>query len=196
MRALDFILQTRSDLQEKGEGHWRDEEMLVKLQRAYKELQRDYPYFRQKESLGILKAEQVYRLDLEPLKNVRLSIDGRKVNYVNPDYLDAEAERLAYTFEGHYLRLGFLPAADGDGEIVYRGLKEIETLNCVLELPSSYDESLSMLFKSKLYEKPPGNSKQRDLNAFYLRLYQQKLKDLRHGGAARPVGLTMQYKRV
>jgi hypothetical protein len=195
MRASDFIIQTRDELQEKSE-HWSNESLLVKLQRAYTKLQHDLPYFVAREALAIEEGRDRYRLKNVPLKNVVLKVEGVKVPYSDHDYFYANTPSLSYTFDGKEALLGFTPTADGEGEIVYKYIKRIETPNCVIELPETYHDALRMLFKSMAYEKPKSNSKERNLSAYYMKLYDREIVHLKLNKPARPKNLGTTYKRI
>lgn len=197
MRARDFIIQTRDELQEKGEvKHWNDESMLVKLQRAYTKLQYDLPYFIHSETLSIEEGKQAYRLKYKPLKNVGLKVDGIEVPYSDQDYFYANRPSKSHTFVEKEALLGFVPTKACSAEIVYKFTKRIETPNCVIELPEERHEALRAIFKSMVFEKPKLNSKERNLSAYYLKLYDRELAQLKMNKPTRPKNVGTRYKIV
>lgn len=195
MYARDFIIQVRSDLQEKSQ-HWKDEELFVKLQRAYVELQYKLPFFIVNETLSIEEGKTAYRLSSRPIKNVSLKIDNTKVDYSDNDYFYAHTPLAGYTFDNRDLLLGFEPTKACDGVIYYKTTKTLDTMNCVLEIPSEQHVALEKLFKSKIYEKPVLNSKERNLSAYYLGLYNKAVDDLKKDRPTRPKNVGTRYKIV
>lgn len=195
MKASDFILQTRVELNEKTE-FWNDEELLIKLQRSYLALQYDLPFFTAKESLVIEKDKDEYYLKYTPLKNVSLKIDGKTFNYTDADYFYIVDDESYYTFEADKLLLGFTPDKIMDAVIVYRHEKSLENANCNIETPSIYNKALRLLFMSEIHEKPTRNTKERNLNIHYLKLYDAELKNLRINKKMRPRNIQSNYQRI
>jgi hypothetical protein len=195
MRARDFIIQIRDELQEKSE-HWKEEALLVKLQRAYVRLQHDLPYFIHSETLSIEEGKQIYRLEYKPLKNVALKVDGIEVPYSEHDYFYANRPSKSYTFVEKEAMIGFVPTKACSAEIVYKFSKRIETPNCVIELPEERHDALRAIFKSMIFEKPKLNSKERNLSAYYLKLYDRELALLKMNKPMRPKNVGTRYKIV
>jgi len=195
MKASDFILQTRVELNEKTE-FWNDEELLIKLQRSYLALQYDLPFFTAKESLVIKKDKDEYYLLYTPLKSISLKIDGKVFDYADMDYFYVTEGANRYTFEGNKLILGFNPDKDMEAVIVYRHEKYLENANCNIETPSIYYKALRLMFMSEIHEKPTRNTKERNLNIHYLKLYDAELKNLRINKKMRPRNIQSNYQRI
>ncbi|MDT8337571.1 MAG: hypothetical protein RQ763_00085 [Sulfurimonas sp.] len=195
MKASDFILQTRSDLQEKSE-HWKDEELLLKLQRAYVSLQFDLPCFIAKQSIAIVDGKQEYYLDYTPIKNVALSIDNRSLDFATLEFFYVRANENSYTFDKNIMLLGFMPTNAMSATIVYKYAKELATENCEIEVPNTQYKALRLLFLSEIHEKPTRNSKERVLSLHYLRLYEQEMMKLKVLQPIRAKNITSNYQRI
>lgn len=197
MKARDFILQTRADLQEKSKEWWKDEELFIKLQRAYVALQYRLPWFTHRESLNIEEGVERYRLRYDALQNISFRIDGVRIDYAEPDYMYAQDGSTAlYTFEDDTLVLGFIPGGAGAGALVYRHLAHLENANCAIELPREYHDALSLMFKHKIYEKPTRNSKERNLSTHYLNLFNKEVDDIKKNRPVRAKNTQTTYKVV
>jgi len=194
MRVSDFILQTRTDLQEKSE-HWNDEDLLIKLKRAYVSLQYDLPYFIQREELSIIEGNSEYYLEYEALKNVSLIIDEQEYLFSNVENFYTVPKERTYTFMQNRLLVS-TPKRDSKALIFYRHCKMIETLNCFVELPIHYHNALRLLFLSYIQEKPTRNSKERNLSLHYLKLYEKELYKLKKEQKARPKNIKSNYQKV
>lgn len=195
MKATDFILQTRIDLQEKSE-HWRDEELLLKLQRAYVSLQFDLPYFIARESVAITEGVQSYYLGFTPLKNVTLSVDGQVLEFTTLENFYVRNSEAHYTFDNNMLILGFVPTKAMDGVVVYKHAKELANVNCEIEIPITHYKALRLLFLSEIHEKPTRNSKERVLSLHYLKLYEQEMMRLKVLQPMRAKNITSNYQRI
>jgi len=195
MRARDFILQTRTDLQEKSE-HWRDEELLLKLQRAYISLQFDLPCFVARETLAITEGTTSYYLNFPPLKNISMVVDGVSLAFTTLENFYAQPCEKSYTFENQSLLLGFVPLVDTDGVVVYKHAKELANENCEVEIPITHHKALRLLFLSEIHEKPTRNSKERVLSLHYLKLYEQEMMRLKVLQPIRAKNITSNYQRI
>lgn len=195
MRAHDFIIQTRVELQEKS-PHWSDEELFVKLQRSYIALQFALPFFIKKETFVIPKGTSEYYLSVKPEQNIGFSIDNIKYAYTDIGHFYVDAKEYTYTFDND--RVLFTPATskDVDASVVYRYHEEIRTLNCEVAIPQSWYKALRLLFMSEIYEKPTRNTKERNLSSLYLKLYEYELQNLKKNQQVRPINITSNYQRI
>ena len=178
MKAKDFIDQTRIELQEKS-IHWSEPELLIKLQRSYTSLQFDLPFFMATKTLDIKKGICEYNLDDVVLKNIAFSINAQPYNFVDFESFFVRADEKQYSFNDKVLMINQTPKLDTTATLAYRYLKQLENINCNIELPLIYHEALRYLFMSKIHEKPTRNTKDRNLNKHYLALYQQELRELK-----------------
>lgn len=195
MTARDFILQTRSDLQEKSE-HWKDEELLVKLQRAYVSLQFDLPCFMARQNIAIIEGKQDYYIDFTPIKNITLSIDSRSLDFTTLENFYAITNENSYTFDNNLLLLGFMPTAPLTATLVYKYAKELANENCEVEIPLIHYKALRLLFMSEIHEKPTRNTKERVLSVHYIKLYEQELMRLKIQQKIRAKNITSNYQRI
>jgi len=195
MRAHDFIIQTRVELQEKSQ-HWSDEELFVKLQRSYIALQFALPFFIKKETFVIPKGTSEYYLANAPTQNIGLSIDGISYAYTDIGHFYVESKNFTYTFDND--RLLFYPALqrDTNAVVVYRYNEEIKTLHCEVAIPNSWYKALRLLFMSEIHEKPTRNTKERNLSTHYLKLYEYELDNLKRNQQLRPINITSNYQRI
>ena len=195
MRAHDFIIQTRVELQEKSQ-HWSDEELFVKLQRSYIALQFALPFFIKKETFVITKGTSDFYLSKKPEQNIGLSIDGVNYAYTDIGHFYVDEREFTYTFDND--RVLFTPAVSKDVNViaVYRYHEEIKTLNCEVAIPSSWYKALRLLLMSEIYEKPTRNSKERNLSTHYMKLYEYELKTLKQNKQVRPINITSNYQRI
>lgn len=195
MKANDFILQTRADLQEKSQ-HWKNEELFVKLQRCYIALQFDLPFFITRESVAIKKDKSEYHLLNTPLKNVGLKINSIPYDYIDIENFYTSTKEIQYSFDGNKLLISSVPTADSTAEVAYRYQKALENGNCEIETPSIYNKALRFLFLSDIHEKPTRNTKERDLSVHYLKLYKQEVKEQVINKKSRPKNITSKYQIV
>jgi hypothetical protein len=195
MRAHDFIIQTRVELQEKSQ-HWSDDELFVKLQRSYVALQFALPFFIKKETFVIPKGSSEQYLAYAPAQNIGFSIDSVSYKYKDIGHFYVDEESGSYTLDSD--RLLFYPTADKDvnGIVVYRYHEEIKTLNCEVAIPKSWYKALRLLFMSEIHEKPTRNTKERNLSTHYLKLYEMELQNLKQNQQVRPVNITSNYQRI
>jgi len=196
MKAKDFLDQSRIELQEKS-IHWSEPELLIKLQRSYNSLQFDLPFFMATKTLDIKKGISEYNLDDIVLKNIILRVDNQAYNYVEFEQFFIRVDEKQYTFNDKLLIINPTPNSNTTATFAYRYLKEIENINCHIELPLVYNEALRYLFMSKVHEKPTRNTKDRNLNKHYLALYQQELRELQTTKKKiRRKKITSNYQRV
>ena len=195
MRANDFIIQTRVELQEKSQ-HWSDEELFVKLQRSYIALQFALPFFIKKETFVIPKGTSEYYLWVRPAQNIGLSIDGIAYSYTDIGHFYIDEKHFTYTFDND--RLLFYPPSSKDvnSVIVYRYQEQIKTVNDEVAIPQSWYKALRLLFMSEIHEKPTLNTKVRNLSTHYLKLYELELKNLKQNQQIRPLNITSNYQRI
>jgi len=195
MKAKDFILQVRADLQEKSE-HWKDEELLIKLQRSYMSLQFDLPFFITKDTLAIKKDISQYQLPFKVLKNVSLYVDDKKYEYNDIENFHITLKDRQYTFDEDVLLLNNIPVKDTEAKIVYMYEKQLHTMNCEIGIPLNYHKALRLMFLSEIHEKPTRNTKDRNLNTHYLKLYALEVNKLKLGKKVRPVNITSEFQRI
>lgn len=195
MKASDFILQIRADLQEKSE-FYKDKELFFKLQRCYSALQFDLPSFIHREMLNITDGKKEYYLNYVPLKNV--SLVGGKSNYefTKIDTFIQKNIRSTYTFEGNILLISSLPLASDTLAISYYYEKELATEQCNIEIPMTLRKALRYLVLSDIYEKPTLNSKQRDLSSYYISLYEREIVKQRQEQKTRVKNITSKFQRI
>jgi hypothetical protein len=125
MKASDFILQIRDDLQEKSQ-HWSKESLFIKLQRAYVSLQFDLPFFITNETLEIKEGKSEYNLHFTPLENIGLKINNVAFGYSKPESFYITIQERRYTFNERLLIINHIPVKDCNGSIVYKYQKELE----------------------------------------------------------------------
>jgi len=195
MIAKDFILQTRSDLQEKSE-HWSDEELLIKLKRAYIALQKDLPYFMDDISLNIEKGKKQYYLTFTPLSAVRLLIENINYKFTEHERLYLGSQNNYYTFYAKKLLLQKEPTHDSIANITYKYLRELETGMCHLEIPVEWEKALRFGLLREVHEKPTLNAKVRSLSNHYEKEYLKELYKLKVENKIRPKNITSKYQRI
>ncbi|MCX6075998.1 MAG: hypothetical protein NTW78_03835 [Campylobacterales bacterium] len=195
MKTSDFILQTRSDLQEKSE-HWKDEELLIKLQRAYIALQFDLPYFITSRVIAIKEGIDAYYLDLTPLKNMALRVENIHYNFVDIENFYSNVKNKTYTFSEDKLLIHPLPTKDCSATLVLKYQKELANSNCDIEIPTVYFKALRLLFLSEIHEKPTRNTKERVLSVHYIKLYDAEKNKLKTEQKMRAKNITSNYQRI
>lgn len=195
MVVSDFILQTRDDLQEKKE-QWSDESLLLKLKRAYVDMQFDLPFFIATQKLDIKKEQTEYYIENTFLKDISMQIEGRRYRYTDMENLYTSENPHTYSYHAGALHLAKEPVIDGEGKVAYKYEKNIKTDKCHIEIPANYMKALEYIFKAYIYEKPKGNSKERNLNKHYLALYQGKIKELSNRQKARAKNVQYQYQLI
>ena len=195
MRAKDFIIQTRVELQEKSQ-HWSDEELFVKLQRSYIALQFALPFFIKKETFVIPKGTSEQYLSVKPEQNIGFSVDGVNYAYTDIGHFYVDEKPFSYTFDND--RVLFYPATSKDANAiaVYRYHEEIQTLNCEVAIPHSWYKALRLLLMSEIHEKPTRNTKERNLSTHYMKLYEYELQNLKQNQQVRPINVTSNYQRI
>lgn len=195
MKAIDFIIQSRADLQEKSE-HWSDLELFVKLQRSYISLQDDLPYFMTKQDLDIKEGICEYYLDYRPIKEISLVVEDARLRYTSEEFFYIKPSPYTYTFSGDILFINSIPKKDTTAEIVYKYAKELGSINCEIEIPTMYHKALRYLFMSEVHEKPTLNTKQRNLNIHYLKLYDKEIRTIKSRSNLKAKNITSNYQKV
>ena len=148
-------------------------------------------------TLDIKKGIKEYNLDDVVLKDVSFSINLQPYDFVEFEQFFIRADEKQYSFNDKVLMINQIPTEDTTASIAYRYLKEIQNINCHIELPLIYHEALRYLFMSKIHEKPTRNTKDRNLNKHYLALYQQELRELQtQKKKIRRKKITSNYQRV
>ena len=89
-----------------------------------------------------------------------------------------------------------MPKKSASAEIVYKYQKELHTLNCEIELPVEYHKALRYLLMSEVHEKPTRNTKDRNLNTHYLKLYDKELFKIKSKNSLRVTSTTSKYQKV
>lgn len=181
MTAQDFISILSLDLQETNakEKFWDNPQLFVKLQRAYKKVQDDLPYFVSKEKLLIEEGNTKAYLKHEAIEDVSFKIDSMPYKYCENDNLYSYEDSYYYTMDRKELTLARVPEKEMQGVIAYKYAKQLETLTDEIALPSKYEEALRLLTLSYVFEKSKGNSKERDLSVHYLKRYDRETMIIR-----------------
>lgn len=196
MKAIDFITTVRPDLQEKSE-HWKNEELFIKLQESFLEIQSHLPFFIIKESLAIESGRAEYYLTYTPLKNVSFKLGGtRKLDYVDSENFYISDKQDIYTFEHDKVLLNFTPTGNTTADIAYKYAKQLINTNCYIDIPIEHHVALRLLFMSKIHEKPTRNTKERNLSTHYLKLYNVKKDELKIGKNMRSKNNQTTYQGV
>ena len=195
MRVSDFILETRSDLQEKTQ-QWKDEELLIKLKKAYVKFQEDLPFFIDEMNLDIKKGIKEYYPRFDPYKPVSLQIDSEPYEWMTYESLYRNGLNNAYTFYANKLTLKVQPLRDAQAHLVYKYISRIEAQSCYIELPIEYHTALRQRFLKEIHEKPTRNTKERNLSLYYLKEYQRELYDLKVKNKTIQKKVTSNYQRI
>ena len=89
MIARDFILEASLELQEKSKDvkFWKDEELFIKLARAYRKIQKDLPCFVSNEELDLKEGIDLYNLKNKSIKAISLYINGIKYTEQIKEYI-------------------------------------------------------------------------------------------------------------
>lgn len=191
MTGEEFIDAKRAELGEKSE-HWGGEELFSKLQSAYIEMQVDVPFAVATESIAITKGTRNYTITHTPIKHISFKIGDVDVPCVSVEMLYT-CNFNAYAFDGDGFILSF--DTDIDGVLVYRYSKKIIDKNDPIDLPITHINALTMLWKSKVYEKPKLNSKERDMSIHYMKLYDAAARKIRFSNN-KPTVAYSTYKRI
>jgi len=181
MLAKDFILESSLELQERTTNNkkfWNDKELFLKLNRAYKELQKDLPCFISNENLELKKGINLYHLKYKALKGISLEVDNIKYKLENLKYVYNTRENI-YSISNKELYIGKIPSHKAKANIVYYYFKSLTNENDYLTLPLEYMEALRLLFLSFVFEKATRDSNKRDLNIHYIKLYEQKKEEIK-----------------
>lgn len=196
MTANDLLIQIRADLQEKSE-FWKPEELFVKLQRSYTSLQWEMPSFIHKEILSIKEGIEVYQLRYSPLKSVSFKIDGTSCLYSELECFYTNRDNKRYSFDGKRLLLSEdLVLKESAATLVYKYARELQTMNCEIEIPEIYMNALRLIFLSNIHEKPTGSTKVRNLSTHYLNLYNREIRNLKINKKLRAKNVTSKYQVV
>ncbi len=182
MLAKDFILEASLELQEKNkvDKFWKDEELFLKLARAYRTIQSDIPCFTSNEKFEVKEGIELYYTKHKAIKGISLYINNYK--YVNQDkkYLFTnESDEKIFNVQNKEILINPIPKSDDTGRVVYYYLKELENENDYITTPIEYEEAIRLLFFSYIFEKPPRDFKDRDLSIHYLKRYEIKKDEIK-----------------
>jgi|GEM_PF-2006221 len=198
MLAKDFILESSLELQERATNNkkfYSDEELFLKLNKAYKEIQKDLPCFIFNETIDIKQGINLYHLKHKALKGISLFVNNIKYKLENVKYTymsilpsAGNTKEHIYSVVNKELYISKVPSekANSQGErnkakanITYYYYKSLTNENDYLTLPLEYLEALRLLFLSFVFEKATRDSKERDLCVHYLKRYEQKKEEIK-----------------
>lgn len=197
MTAKDFILESSYELQEKSKDKkfWEDTELFIKLQRAYRNIQKDLPCFIANENISIKEGISVYNLKFTSIKGISLFINSKKYQEQEKEYIykNLNDEKL-YNLEHKELTIYPAPRCDNNSTIAYYYQKELENENDYITTPIEYEEALRLLYLAYVFEKAPKDMTQRDLSIHYLKRYQNTLETLKRKKTKKSA--TNSYQRI
>ena len=193
--AHDFIILVQNDLQDKSE-HWKREALFAKLQGSYAELQADLPFFVFNQTIDTTKDKEEYYLRHRPLQNVSCASDHVAFEFTEIENFYSLKKKNRYTFNEDVLLMRKAEKRDEIIEVTYKYAKALETLNCNVELPERFHTALRYLMMARLHEKPTLNSKQRNLSAYYLKLYETEILKLKRDKPTRVKNITSNFQRI
>lgn len=197
MIAKDFILESSFELQEKSKDKkfWEDTELFIKLQRAYRNIQKDLPCFIESENISIKEGTIVYPLKFIAIKGISFFVNGKKYLEQEKEYIfkNLGDERL-YNLSHKELSIYPTPVSDNNGIASYYYQKELENENDYITTPIEYEEALRLLYLAYVFEKAPKDMTQRDLSIHYLKRYQTTLDTLKRKKTKKSVSNS--YQRI
>lgn len=182
MIAKDFILEGSLELQEKSPDNkfWKDEELFLKLARAYRTIQSDIPCFTSNEKFEVKEGIELYYTKHKAIKGISLFINNYKYANQEKRYLFTnEINEKIFSIENREILINPIPKDDDTGQVVYYYLKELENENDYITTPIEYEEALRLLYLSYIFEKPPRDFKDRDLSIHYLKRYEIKRDEIK-----------------
>lgn len=182
MIAKDFILEGSLELQEKSPDNkfWKDEELFLKLARAYRTIQSDIPCFTSNEKFEVKEGIVLYHTKHKAIKGISLFINNYKYANQEKRYLFTnEIDEKIFSIENKEILINPIPKDDDTGQVVYYYLKELENENDYITTPIEYEEALRLLYLSYIFEKPPRDFKDRDLSIHYLKRYEIKRDEIK-----------------
>lgn len=175
MTAKDFILESSYELQEKSKDKkfWEDTELFIKLQRAYRNIQKDLPCFMESENISIKEGISLYHIKHTSIKEISLFINDKKYIEHEKEYIfrNINDEKL-YNLTRKELLIYPIPKCDNSAVISYFYQKELLNDNDFITIPIEYEEALRLLYLAYVFEKAPKDMTQRDLSIHYLKRYQ------------------------
>lgn len=197
MVASDFILEASFELQEKNQDKkfWNNSELFIKLQRAYKQIQKDLPYFVASEQIDIKQGINLYHLKFRSIKEISFFINDKKYVYEELEELFDMPENKIYNISSKQLQISPIPIHDNKGIVSYYYLKELENENDYITTPIKYEEALRLLFLAYVFEKAPKDMTQRDLSIHYLKRYESAKELLKRSKKTKKF-LTSKYQRI
>lgn len=196
MIAKDFILESSYELQQKaGNKFWEETELIIKLQRAYKVIQKDLPCFIESEQVSIKEGISLYNLKHIAIKGINLSINNREYKEQEQEELfkNSSNERL-YSLNHKELYISPIPANANNGILTYYYRKELENENDYITTPIEYEEALRLLYLSYVFEKAPKDMTQRDLSIHYLKRYEMQKDSIKSKKKKKSVNSS--YQRI
>jgi len=181
MLAKDFILESSLELQERATNNkkfYSPEELFLKLNKAYKEIQKDLPCFICNETIDIKQGINLYHLKHKALKGISLFVNNIKYKLENVKYTYNTRENI-YSIVNKELYISKVPSSKAKANITYYYYKGLTNENDYLTLSLEYLEALRLLFLSFVFEKATRDSKERDLCVHYLKRYEQKKQEIK-----------------
>lgn len=182
MTAKDFILGSTYELQEKNKDKkfWDETELFIKLQRAYKEIQKDLPCFIEDEEIAIKEGIRVYNLKFEAIRHISFMINHHPYSFHEKEYIYKNLDHSKiYNLETKQLLISPTPKKCNIGILAYYYIKELLNDNDFITVPYEYEEPLRLLFLSFVFEKAPKDMNQRDLSIHYLNRYKLSIAELK-----------------
>ena len=183
MIARDFILEASLELQEKSKDikFWKDEELFIKLARAYRKIQKDLPCFVSNEKLDLKEGIDLYNLKNKSIKAISLYINGIKYTEQIKEYIYTNTnDEKIFNISDKELLISPTPLVSNFKiKATYYYQKDLENENDYITTPIEYEEALRLLFLSYVFEKPPRDMRERDLSIHYLKRYELEKAELK-----------------
>lgn len=198
MIAKDFILEASYELQEKVDINkfWSDRELFIKLNRAYKNIQKDLPCFVSNETLALKEGINLYHIKHNAIKGISLFINEDRYTEQIKEYIYTnEDSSKIFNIENREVLISPTPKELLNADVTYYYQKELENENDYITTPIEYEEALRLLFLSFVFEKAPKDFKSRDLAIHYLKRYEIKI-DLIKAYKRNTKSVKLKYQRI
>lgn len=179
MTANDFIKSISFELGDHAKKFWDETELFIKLQKAYRELQKELPCFISNEEIDIKEGIDFYHLKFIAIKDISFYINLVKYEFEDIKFMNDRYKENLYALFNKELHINKALLKNEKAKVKYFYLKELENENDFITTPIEYEEALRLLTLSYLFEKAPKDSTKRDLSIHYLKRYSERLEVLK-----------------
>lgn len=202
--ANDFINECLPIIKKQtGNSTYKNEDLFVYLRRAYLELQKEYPLFKERKEITTVSKGFEYQLDEEVIDIVSLCLNDTSYTKLRNDkffelYSSEKCNNNTFCLDMNNIYLYPQTKENETIEIFYIHAKNISELESEISIPLLVSEALRFAFLNKYFEENPKRSKDEyvDLEIHYLKLFNAEIAKIKSKLKIRHKNVRTKYNKV